>query len=688
MKKDYLKENISSLKGIGDKTQKVFEKCGVSTISDLLFYYPREYEKFDEIIDVADIKTGDIVTLKCAVIGSVVVRHVRNLSILTFEAADKTGRIKVTYFNMPFLRNTFKSGKFYIFRGTARKKGNIIELDQPKIYKEEEYQMLKGSLQPKYPLVKGLTNNAVIKAAKQAMMYTAYLDEYLSKEQLQSLDVMDYSKAVRHIHFPENNDDLMRARKRLAFDEFFEFILRVRLMKSDEDKSVNIYKINDSTVAEDLIHRLPFNLTGKQLDIWDDIKCDLMGEHVMNRLIQGDVGSGKTIVAFLALLMTASNGYQGAIMAPTEVLAKQHYDGFCEMIKEYDLPLRPVLLTGSVTGKAKREAQQLIAEGYYNLIVGTNALIQDKVEYQNLALVITDEQHRFGVRQRERFAGKGQETHVLAMSATPIPRTLAIILYGDLHISILDEMPSGRIPIKNCVVGTEYRPTAYKFIRDEVAKGRQAYVICPMVEEGELDGVENVQDYSEKLRAALPDTINVGMLHGKMKTSEKDEIMQDFADNKIQVLVSTTVIEVGINVPNATVMMIENAERFGLSQLHQLRGRVGRGSHQSYCIFLNTSEKDEAKKRLETMNNSNDGFVIAEEDLKQRGPGDLFGVRQSGEMNFKVADIYTDADYLKKASVFADEILQKDPELNSPDNALIRSFLEDRRSNTVDFNTL
>ena len=499
---------------------------------------------------------------------------------------------------------------------------------------------------------------------------------------------MDYSKAVRHIHFPENNDDLMRARKRLAFDEFFEFILRVRLMKSDEDKSVNIYKINDSTVAEDLILRLPFNLTGKQLAIWEDIKCDLMGEHVMNRLIQGDVGSGKTIVAFLALLMTASNGYQGAIMAPTEVLAKQHYDGFCEMIKEYNLPLRPVLLTGSVTGKAKREAQQLIAEGYYNLIVGTNALIQDKVDYQNLALVITDEQHRFGVRQRERFAGKGQETHVLAMSATPIPRTLAIILYGDLHISILDEMPSGRIPIKNCVVGTEYRPTAYKFIRDEVAKGRQAYVICPMVEEGELDGVENVQDYSEKLRAALPDTINVGMLHGKMKPSEKDEIMQDFADNKIQVLVSTTVIEVGINVPNATVMMIENAERFGLSQLHQLRGRVGRGSHQSYCIFLNTSEKEEAKNRLETMNNSNDGFVIAEEDLKQRGPGDLFGVRQSGEMNFKVADIYTDADYLKKASVFADEILQKDPELNSPDNALIRSFLEDRRSNTVDFNTL
>ncbi|MCR5100887.1 MAG: ATP-dependent DNA helicase RecG [Butyrivibrio sp.] len=681
MKSDYLRESIASLKGIGDKTQKLFEKCDVHTISDLMFYYPRDYEKFEEIRNVSDVTAEEIVTVKCAVIGTIMVKHVRNLSIINFEIADKTGKMSVTYFNMPYLKNSFKSGKYYIFRGLVKKKGNSYILEQPKTYKEEEYQLLKGSLQPKYPLVKGLSNNAVIKAVKQVMMETAYLEEYLTDTQKDELQVMDYANAIRHIHFPENSDDLMKARKRLAFDEFFEFILRIKMLKTQEDKSVNNYIINDSFEADILMSRLPFKLTGKQEQIWNDIKNDLSGKHVMNRLIQGDVGSGKTILAFLALLMVCENGYQSAIMAPTEVLARQHYEGFVQMIEQYGLRIKPVLLTGSITGKAKKEAQQLISEGYYNLIVGTNALIQEKVEYKNLALVITDEQHRFGVRQREKLADKGDQTHVLAMSATPIPRTLAIILYGDLNISILDELPAGRIPIKNCVVGTNYRPTAYKFISGEVQKGHQAYVICPMVEEGELDGVENVTDYAEKLKASLPSNISVGVLHGKMKPSEKDEIMEAFAANKIQVLVSTTVIEVGINVPNATVMMIENAERFGLSQLHQLRGRVGRGKAQSYCIFINTSEKDEAKKRLETMNNSNDGFVIAEEDLKQRGPGDLFGVRQSGEMNFKVADIYTDSAYLKKAAAFAEKILKKDPDLSLPEDENIKKFLDERNHN-------
>jgi ATP-dependent DNA helicase RecG len=409
----------------------------------------------------------------------------------------------------------------------------------------------------------------------------------------------------------------------------------------------------------------------------------------MNRLIQGDVGSGKTVIALLALLTTAANGYQGALMAPTEVLAAQHYESFKEIIQKYNLKsIKPVLLTGALSAKDKKEAQRQISEGEVNCIIGTNALIQEKVNYRNLALVVTDEQHRFGVRQRESLAGKGENVHVLAMSATPIPRTLAIILYGDLHISVIDELPGGRLPIKNCVVGTDYRPTAYKFIKDQVEKGRQAYVICPMVEEGELDGVENVTDYTDKLRAALPSDIQIEMLHGRMKPSAKDEIMEAFARKDIDVLVSTTVIEVGINVPNATVMMIENAERFGLSQLHQLRGRVGRGKEQSYCIFLNTSESDEAKQRLDIMNKSNDGFKIAEEDLRQRGPGDLFGVRQSGDLNFRVGDIYHDSDLVKAAAMDADKILMNDPDLAKPQHGVIRDMLYTKSVNPVDLMAL
>ena len=409
----------------------------------------------------------------------------------------------------------------------------------------------------------------------------------------------------------------------------------------------------------------------------------------MNRLIQGDVGSGKTVLAMMALLTAAANGYQGALMAPTEVLAAQHFESFKEMVSKYGLhSLKPILLTGALSAKDKREAHRLIAEGEVNCIIGTNALIQEKVSYKNLGLVVTDEQHRFGVRQRGALAGKGINTHILAMSATPIPRTLAIILYGDLHISIVDELPGGRKPIKNCVVGPSYRPTAYKFIRQQVEQGHQVYVICPMIEEGELDGVENVTTYSETLRSALPDSISVGVLHGKMKNNKKDEIMEAFARKDIDVLVSTTVIEVGINVPNATVMMIENAERFGLSQLHQLRGRVGRGSDQSYCIFVNASDDEDSAKRLDVLNKSNDGFKISEEDLKMRGPGDLFGVKQSGELGFRLGDIYHDSDLVKQAAVDADRILSSDPDLGLPQHDVLRELLNTKSAIFVDFTTL
>ena len=396
----------------------------------------------------------------------------------------------------------------------------------------------------------------------------------------------------------------------------------------------------------------------------------------MNRLIQGDVGSGKTIIAVLALLRAAENGFQGALMVPTEVLARQHFESITQMFEEYGIGVRAILLTGSMTQKEKRLAYEAIESHRADIIVGTHALIQEKVVYDKLALVITDEQHRFGVGQRQMLGSKGEEPHVLVMSATPIPRTLAIILYGDLDISVIDELPANRLPIKNCVVGTGYRENAYKFIAKEVAAGRQAYVICPMVEASEMIEGENVIDYTETLRRNLPPSICVEYLHGKMKPKEKNALMERFAAGEIQVLVSTTVIEVGINVPNATVMMIENAERFGLAQLHQLRGRVGRGGHQSYCIMVSGNDRPETMERLDILNRSNDGFYIASEDLKLRGPGDIFGVRQSGDMEFKLADIFTDAAVLKSASEEADRLLADDPELSQEENRELKSRLD------------
>ena len=682
-------ELVTNLKGIGDKTGKLFEKCGVHTCGDLIRYYPRAYDTYGEIVRACDVKENQINAVRLTVIGSVTKRRVRNLSILAFEAADQTGKLKMTYFNAPYLANSLKSGTTHVFRGLVRKKGSFFTMDQPKMYKTEEYAALVGTMQPRYPLVKGLTNNTVIKAVNQAFTNIGKTNEYIPDEILQRLNLVGLSKAQREIHFPDNEASLENARRRLAYDEFLIFVLKLRLLKMNQEEFKNTFPMMEVADTTRLLEKLPYKLTNAQMSAWQDILNDISGPSVMNRLIQGDVGSGKTIISLLALLTACANGYQGALMAPTEVLAAQHYESFKEIIKKYDLKaIKPVLLTGALSSKDKKEAQRQICEGEANCIIGTNALIQAKVNYKNLALVVTDEQHRFGVRQREALAGKGENVHVLAMSATPIPRTLAIILYGDLHISIINELPGGRKPIKNCVVGPDYRPTAYKFIKDQVEAGRQAYVICPMIEEGELDGVENVTDYTEKLKATLPPSIQIAMLHGKMKPKEKDEIMEAFARKDIDVLVSTTVIEVGINVPNATVMMIENAERFGLSQLHQLRGRVGRGKEQSYCIFLNTSDTDDAKKRLEIMNKSNDGFKIAEEDLKQRGPGDLFGVRQSGEMNFRCGDIYRDSDLVKESAVDADRILAMDPALSLPQHTVLSEIINTKSANFVDFGTL
>lgn len=471
--------------------------------------------------------------------------------------------------------------------------------------------------------------------------------------------------------------ELLTARKRLVFDEFLLFVLAIQLLKEKTEEAPNTFPMKPVWTTEEIIEGLPYDLTGAQKNVWHEIERDLSGHKLMSRLVQGDVGSGKTVIAFLAMVLSAENGFQSALMVPTEVLANQHYEGFLRLMEEQNIAsCHPVLLTGSTTARQKREIYQKIADGEVNVIIGTHALIQEKVEYKNLGLVITDEQHRFGVRQREALTTRGNPPHVLVMSATPIPRTLAIILYGDLDISIIDELPAKRLPIKNCVVGTSYRPKAYSFIEKQVQMGRQAYVICPMVEESEGLEAENVTDYARKLQEVLPGEIKVEILHGKMKPKEKNRIMEAFASGEIQVLVSTTVVEVGVNVPNATVMMVENAERFGLAQLHQLRGRVGRGEHQSYCIFIQGNNEENTSKRLKILNESNDGFYIAGEDLKLRGPGDLFGIRQSGLMEFKIGDIYNDAGILKNANEAAGEILALDLDLILPQHKALKEHLK------------
>lgn len=650
---------ILEVKGIGEKTEKLFQKLGVYTTDDLIEFYPRNYDMYQAPIRVFELDNQSVAAFHCVIVTTPVIRQVRKLSILILNAKDEDGdNITVKWYNMPFLKNKFRIGQHYVFRGKVSKNNfygkdrnnGKITLEQPEIYLPEEYAGKQGALSPIYRLTEGLSNKIVTKSVKQVIENEFAGYEFLAEETLQKYHLMGYQTAILKIHFPETEEEMQEARRRLAFNEFFLFLMALHRFKEEEGVVLNEYPVDDFKRTDAFLESLPYELTGAQKKVIAQMRNDFSGKRPMNRLIQGDVGSGKTIVALTGLMDIAFQGYQGALMAPTEVLAVQHYESISKMLEENNIPLRVELLTGSMKAKEKRQAYERIELGISDIIIGTHAIIQDAVRYYNLALVITDEQHRFGVKQREKLSDKGLYPHIMVMSATPIPRTLAIILYGDLDVSVIDELPVGRQPVKNCVVGREYRPNAYRFLAEQVHQGHQCYVICPMIEENENLESADVISYAEILRENLPDDIRVEYLHGKMPPGRKNEIMECFAANEIQVLVSTTVIEVGVNVPNATVMMVENAERFGLASLHQLRGRVGRGKAQSYCIFISTSDKAETKKRLEILNKSNDGFEIADWDLRLRGPGDFFGIRQSGDMDFKIADIYSDAKTLQEAA--------------------------------------
>lgn len=676
-------KSIETLKGIGEKTSRLFQKIGVDTIEDLLEYYPRAYDTYEEPSPIAEIRPDTVMTVAGMLERTPDVKRYSRVQVVTASLRDGSGTLQLIWYNMPYLHATLKAGMRAVLRGRIIKKSGRLVMEQPEVYTPEAYGEILHSMQPVYGQTKGLSNKTIVRAQKQALasrrMIRDYLPAYLRKKH----ELAEYNFAIEHIHFPADRKELLFARKRLVFDEFFLFLMAVRRLKDKRVNKTSPFEINLSEEVNSFQASLPYSLTGAQQKVLDEVYADITGGQVMNRLVQGDVGSGKTIIAILALMQAAFNGYQGALMVPTEVLARQHYESMMELFDKYQIPKVPILVTGSMTAKEKRIAYEKIAAHEADIIIGTHALIQEKVIYDNLALVITDEQHRFGVGQRELLGKKGKEPHVMVMSATPIPRTLAIIIYGDLDISVIDELPANRLPIKNCVVDTGYRKKAYDFIKKEVSAGRQAYVICPMVEASEMIDAENVIDYTASLKKALPQ-ISIEYLHGKMKAKEKNSIMERFAAGEISVLVSTTVVEVGVNVPNATVMMIENAERFGLAQLHQLRGRVGRGRHQSYCILVNGSGQDGTKERLDILNKSNDGFFIASEDLKLRGPGDIFGIRQSGELEFKLGDIFTDANLLKTVSDEVKHIFSEDPDLKKEENTELNRKLSEYLEKSYD----
>lgn len=683
-----LADEITSLKGIGEKTAKYYQKLGIRTVSDLILYFPRNYEAFENVVEPDENHIGVMTSVSCRICKLPQTVHIKKLTITNIQTICCEKPFKITFFNMPYIKNVYKLNQVYIFRACLKKNKTGYFMEQPKMYHEEEYNEKIGHLQPIYPITNGISSNAIMKTVHNAEKYIALLEEYIPDEILEQYHLQKLNSAVYKMHFPDSIEEYTEARRRFAFDEFLEFLLSVKLMKRKNKYLKNAYPMIEVAQTSRLQDALPYSLTKAQERVWNEVKMDLQSQEVMNRMIQGDVGSGKTIIAFLAMFMTAANGYQAVLMAPTEVLARQHYEQLSSIMKQFHFSFEASILTGSTPARQRREIHEKLEEGTLSFLIGTHAVFQENVSYKNLALVITDEQHRFGVRQREMLVHKGTGTNVLVMSATPIPRSLAMILYSDMNLSVIDELPAGRRPIKNCVVNDSYRETAYHFMEKEVRDGRQVYIICPMIEENSENDLMDVHTCFKLLKAKMPEEVQIAILHGKMKNEEKNNIMELYLNHKIDILISTTVIEVGINVPNATVMMIENAEHFGLASLHQLRGRVGRGGDQSYCIFMNRNDKSRENERLQILLHSNDGFEIANQDLKLRGPGDMTGIAQSGDIPFDIADIYQDSEILKIAERAADQILNEDDTLSSDKYKKLTLHMSRIGNNQVDFRTI
>ncbi|MCR4929755.1 MAG: ATP-dependent DNA helicase RecG [Lachnospiraceae bacterium] len=648
--------SIKELKGVGDKNAALFARLGIESIYDLINYYPRTYKKLPPLSKVSELKEGEICAARLKMADDFYYKKTANNAVTTVTGYDSTGRVSLAFFRVSYLRNLLKPGSEWVILGTVKRKGRNYAFEMPEIHKITEYIESLRNLQPVYPLTKGINSKTIAKYVGVSIEQFSPFNEDLPDEIIKEFDFPSMTKALSDIHFPIDNTEYIKARDRFAFCEFYKFFIELNKIKKTYNKLKSDYVFIETAEYERFKTLIPYELTKGQKDALADIVNDVTSGFVMNRLIQGDVGCGKTIVAFLSCVLCASNGFQSAFMAPTEVLAAQHFTKFSELNERYKLGLSIAYLSGSTSKTQKNEIKEDLRNGNIDLLIGTHALIEDDVEFEDLALVITDEQHRFGVMQRDTLNKKGNKPHVLSLSATPIPRTLASVYYTDLQVSVIKDKPSCRIPIKTGLRKASERLDGLRFLYSKVKEGRQAIIVCPMIEENEDTNLSNVTDYSKFIKDLMPKDIRIGILHGRMKNNEKNRVMQYFANGDIDILVSTTVIEVGIDVPNATVILIENAERFGLAQLHQLRGRVGRGSEASFCILINASESENENERLRVMLESDDGFYIADEDLRLRGPGDLAGVRQSGDIRFKIADIYRDRDLFVKAKNHADSL--------------------------------
>lgn len=656
-----MSKDIRYLKGVGEKRAALFEKKGIKTVEDLLYYFPRSHEDRSEMKEIADCAEGETVCVSVTVFSPVKeVRVRRNLLVSTMIVSDATGALNVVWYNNRFVKGQFFTGDEYILYGKITRNRGKLEIVNP-VFEKKGKERFTGKIVPLYPLTEGLTQKILQSSMELAIKDAGTLEEYLPDEIRGQYKIAELNYAMKNIHFPDDFDSYNIARERFVFEELLILQLALSGHKGENSKKKSA-AFSDIMCVKDFTETLPFPLTNAQKRVLNEILGDCKSGKMMNRLVQGDVGSGKTAVAAAAIYTAVRNGHQAAMMAPTEILAIQHAETLAEFFKGMNINV--VLLTGSMKAKDRQLACDMISGGAADVVVGTHAIIQDAVEFKDLALVVADEQHRFGVKQRAKLAAKGNNPHMLIMSATPIPRTLALILYGDLDISIIDELPPGRKPVKTYAVGESMRKRVFAFLEKNVREGMQAYVVCPLIEETEKSDLQNAEALAQRLQTAFPD-FSVGLIHGRMKPKLKEEIMNGFVSGEINVLVSTTVIEVGMNVPNANMMIIENAERFGLSQLHQLRGRVGRGGEQAFCILLAHGNGEVTKKRMETMTISNDGFYISEQDLKLRGSGDFFGTRQHGLPEMKIANLFEDRDILAIAQAAAKKVLEEDPQLAS-----------------------
>lgn len=661
---DLLNQNITVLQGIGHKRAESFRTLGIYTVEDLLNFYPRAYEDRTTVKKIAEIKDGDTVCIRARAVSPLRENFVRkNMYVCSLKVSDGTGYLEIVWFNNRYIKNMLDIKKEYVFFGKVTF-SNRMQMHSP-LFEEIGKNVLTGRIYPIYSLASGLTQKNVLSAVADAIR-NFEITETLPENVRKKYKLCSLAYALRNIHFPKDNEALSIAKRRLAFEELFIFQTALRYLREDRSECVSI-PLEKADCVGDFISSLPYPLTGAQDRVIKEICADIKKSQPMSRLVQGDVGCGKTMIAAAAMFVCAASGYTSAMMAPTEILAAQHYETLTELFKPFDINV--ALITGSMTQKERKAVTEDIRAGKVQVIVGTHALISEKTELGNLALIVTDEQHRFGVAQRKSLEQKGKNPHVLIMTATPIPRTLAIILYGDLDISIIDELPPGRKPVDTFVLGEDMRARINAFLKKETDAGRQAYIVCPAVEPSEIEGIKDVTTHSAELKKLFGS--GVEFLHGKMKPKEKDDIMRRFKDGEIKILVATSVIEVGVNVPNASVMVIENAARFGLSQLHQLRGRVGRGADKAYCILFPGENVPADTPRMAIMKQSSDGFKIAEEDLKLRGPGEFFGSRQHGLMTFKIANIYCDKKLLAETSFAANEVLAADRKLETPQNATI-----------------